>query len=185
LFVEPGVVISGQTKTLLPPPPPSRFARPRFYLGQGIHLAAALLTGLVLYWLFPILFAARLEKTSSALRALGIGFLVLVATPAAAIVAGITLVGIPLALLALAAWLAALYLAKIILAASVGQAIRRSPPGRAASFALDLLIGLAIVFVAINLPYLGGWMHFLMLLLGLGLAFMQVRSRWQRLTTAM
>jgi hypothetical protein len=185
LFVEPGVVISGQTKTLLPPPQPSRFARPRFYLRQGVHLAAALLTGLLLYWLFPALFAARLGDASSALRALGIGFLVLVATPAAAIVTGITLVGIPLALLALAAWLAALYLAKIILAASVGQAIRRAPPGRTASFALDLLIGLAIVFVTINLPYLGGWIHFLVLLLGLGLAFIQVRSRWQPPTTAM
>ena len=184
LFIEPGVVISGQTKNFLPTPRPSRYARPRFYLGQGVRLAAALLTGFVLYCLFPFLFAARLDKTSSALRPLGIGFLVLVATPIAAIVAGITLIGIPLALLALAAWLAGLYLAKIVLAALVGQAIRRSPVGRTASFALDLLIGLAIVFVAINLPYLGGWISFLVLLLGLGLAFTQLRSHWQRPTMA-
>jgi len=185
LFVEPGVVISGKTKAFLPTPRPSRYARPGFYLRQGVRLAAAVLTGLVLYWLFPVLFAARLDKTSSALWALGTGFLVLVATPIAAIVAGITLIGLPLALLALAAWLAGLYLAKIVLAALVGHAIRRSPVGRTVSFALDLLIGLAIVFVAINLPYLGGWIHFLVLLLGLGLAFIQVRSRWQRVTTAM
>ena len=185
LFVEPGVVITGKTKTFLPTPRPSRYAHPRFYLMQAVRLAAALLTGLVLYWLFPVLFAARLDKTSSALRALGIGFLVLVATPIAAIIAGITLVGLPLALLALTAWLAGLYVAKIILAALVGQAIRRSPVGQPKSFALDLLIGLAIVFVAINLPYLGGWIRFLVLLLGLGLAFIQVRSHWQRVTTAM
>jgi len=185
LFVEPGVVITGNTKTVLPTRRPSRYARPGFYLRQGVRLAAALLTGLVLYWLFPVLFAARLDKTSSALRALGIGFLVLVATPIAAIIAGITLVGLPLALLALAAWLAGLYLAKIILAALVGQAIRRSAVGQLRSFALDLLIGLAIVFVAINLPYLGGWIRFLVLMLGLGLAFIQGKSVWQRVTTAM
>jgi hypothetical protein len=95
------------------------------------------------------------------------------------------LIGIPLALLALAAWLAGLYLAKIVLAALVGQAIRRSPGGGTLSFALDLLIGLSIVFVAINLPHLGGWINFLAILLGLGLAFIQLRSRWQRATTAM
>jgi hypothetical protein len=44
---------------------------------------------------------------------------------------------------------------------------------------------LAIVFVASNLPYLGGWIRFLVLLLGLGLAFIQARSHWQRGTTAM
>jgi anti-sigma factor RsiW len=185
LFVEPGTVISGQTKTLLPPPRPTRFARPRFYLGQAIALASALLMGLVLYWLFPVLFAARLDKTSSALWALGTGFLVLVATPIAVLVVAITLIGLPLALLALAAWLAGLYLAKIVVAALLGRAIRRSLAGRTASFALDLLIGLAIVFVAINLPYLGGWVHFLVLLLGLGLAFIQITSRWQRVATAM
>lgn len=183
VFVEPGVVVTGKTKTFLPAPRPSRYARAGFYLGQGVRLAAALLTGLVLYWLFPLLFAARLEKTSAALPALGIGFLVLVAPPVAAILAGITLVGLPLALLGLAAWLAALYLAKIIVAALIGQSIRRSPLGQPKSFALDLLIGLAIVFVVINLPYLGGWISFLVLLLGLGLAFMQARRHWQHVTT--
>jgi len=180
LFVEPGVVIGGQTKTQLPPPRPSRYGRPRFYVWQCVRLAAALLTGLVLYWLFPFLFAARLDNTNSALRALGIGFLVLVATPVAALIAAITLIGLPLAVLTMAAWLASLYLAKIVLAASVGQAIRRSPNGQTLSFVLDLLLGLAIVFVAINLPYLGGWLSFLVLLLGLGVEFIQLRSHWQR-----
>lgn len=185
LFVEPGVGITGKTNVHLPTPKPSRYTRPRFYVGQAIRLAAALLTGLVLYWLFPVLFAARLDKTSAALRALGIGFLVLVATPIAAIVAAITLVGLPLALLGVALWLACLYLAKIFVAALIGQTIRRSPLGQPKSFALNLLIGLAIVFVAVNLPYLGGWIRFLVVLFGLGLAFIQVRSYWQRVRTAM
>jgi hypothetical protein len=67
----------------------------------------------------------------------------------------------------------------------LGAFARWSPASRTPSFALDLLIGLAIVFVAINLPYLGGWIHFLVLLIGLGLAFIQLRSRWQRLPAAM
>ena len=183
LFVEPGVVIAGKTETFLPTRRPSRYARPGFYLMQGVRLGAALLTGLVLYWLFPILFAARLDKASSVLLTMGLGFLVLVAPPIAALIAAITLVGLPLALLGAGLWLACLYVAKIFVAALIGQGIRRSPLSQPKSFALDLLIGLAIVFVAINLPYLGGWIRFLVLLLGLGLAFIQARSHWQRVTT--
>jgi len=185
LFVEPGVVIAGKTETFLPTRRPSRYARPGFYLMQGVRLAAALLTGLVLYWLFPILFAARLDRASSVLVTMGLGFLVLVAPPIAALLAAITLVGLPLALLGTGLWLACLYVAKIFVAALIGQGIRRSPLSQPKSFALDLLIGLAIVFVASNLPYLGGWIRFLVLLLGLGLAFIQARSHWQRGTTAM
>jgi hypothetical protein len=34
--------------------------------------------------------------------------------------------------------------------------------------------------VAINLPYLGGLLHFLVFLLGLGIGFYQMRAYWQR-----
>jgi cytoskeletal protein CcmA (bactofilin family) len=177
LSIEPDVTISGKTITHLAKSRPSRYTRARFYYLQVLRLAAALLTGLVLFWLSPRLLQTRLDGAGAVLRVTGTGFLVLVASPVAAIIAGLTLIGLPLALLALAAWLAGLYLAKIFVAALLGQSVARPRLGQPRPFALDLLIGLAIVFIAVNLPYLGAWIGFLVVLLGLGLAFIQARGQ--------
>ncbi len=178
--IDPGASVTGKTEIRLREKSPSRYAKPSFYFWQGIQLIAALLIGLVLFWLFPAPFRARLDKAGPALRAVGVGFLILVATPVAAIIAGITLIGLPIALMGLATWLAGLYLSKVFVAALVGQAMMGPPVGQPRRFALALLLGLLIVYVAINLPYLGGWVSFLVILLGLGVAFTQVRSHWPR-----
>jgi hypothetical protein len=41
-----------------------------------------------------------------------------------------------------------------------------------------LLLGLAILFVGMNVPYLGGLVRFVVLLFGLGLAFRQLYAHW-------
>ncbi len=182
--IDSGVTIAGKTEIKLHGPRPSRYTQARFYFWQGVQLAAALLAGLVLFWLFPVLFPKRIDTGRSALRAAGIGFLILVATPVAALMVGITLIGLPIALIGLAVWLVALYLAKVFVASLIGQRIIRPPVGQGRSFALDLLIGLFIIFVAINIPYVGGWISLLVILLGLGVAFSQVFSTWRRLRAA-
>jgi cytoskeletal protein CcmA (bactofilin family)/anti-sigma factor RsiW len=182
--IDPGATVRGKTEIKLKQAQPSRYTQGKFYFWQGVRLGAALLTGLVLFWLFPLALGARVESGGSVLRAVGIGFLVLVATPIAAVIVGITLVGLPVALLALATWVAGLYLAKVFVAALVGQSLIKSPVNKAGSFALALLLGLFLVFVAMNLPYLGRLIGFLVLLLGLGLAFVRVHGHWHRATPA-
>ena len=178
--IDPGAVVRGKTEIKLQERKPSRYTQPRFYFWQGVQLGAAFLAGLLLFWLFPLVFGARMGSASSMLRAAGIGFLILVATPIAAAIVAITLVGLPIAFLGLVTWLAGLYFAKVFVAALVGQALTTSPANKPGSFALALLLGLFLVFVTVNLPYLGGWLHFLVLLLGLGIGFIQVRGHWQR-----
>ncbi len=182
--IEPGATVAGHTEVRLRAKRPSRYTRPGFYLWQGIQLMAALVTGLLLFWLFPALFGVRLGKAGSLLQATGVGFLVLAATPVAAIIAGITLIGLPIALLGLVVWVAGLYLAKIFVAALVGRVMMRPPVGQLRPFVPALLMGLVIVFVASNLPYLGGWVRLLVMLLGLGIGFNQVRSHWRRVQPA-
>ncbi len=184
LQIDPGATIRGKTQIKLRQARPSRYTQPKLYFWQAVRLGAALLTGLVLFWLLPFLLAARVESTSSTLRAAGIGFLILVATPIAAVIVAVTLVGLPVALLGLVIWLAGLYLAKVFVAALVGQTLMKSPVNKPGSFALALLLGLFLVFLAINLPYLGGLIHFLVLLLGLGIGFIQVRGYWRRTAPA-
>jgi cytoskeletal protein CcmA (bactofilin family) len=177
--IDPGATIAGKVEIRLPEKGPSRYTRPMFYFWQAVRLAAALLTGLVLFWLFPSWLAGRMGDARTALRAAGIGFLVLVATPVGALIAGITLVGLPIALMGLVLWIAGLYLAKIFVAAAIGDALVRPPAAQWSSFALALLLGLLIVFVCINLPYLGGWIGALITVLGLGLAFTRALRRWR------
>lgn len=177
--IDPGATIAGKTNIQVRVRP-SRYSQSKFYFWQAVRLGAAFVTGLLLFWLFPVLFRARLTTAGGVLRTLGIGFLVLVVTPLAAVLVGITLIGLPIGLLGLVVWLAGLYLAKIFVAGWLGQALRRPESPQTGAFALPLLLGLVIVFVAMNLPYLGGLIRFLVILLGLGIALVQVRQYWQR-----
>ncbi len=186
VHIEQGATISGNTRIELRKQEPSRYSRRHFYLWEAAGLVGAFLVGLLLNWIFPRALATRLNTAGSALSTIGIGFLLLVATPIAAIVVCITLIGLPLGLITLFCWLLALYLAKIFVAALIGQGLtRNSRPGNpASSFAWALLVGLFIVFVAINLPFVGGWIRFLVLLLGLGLLWNILRQTWKQRTAS-
>ncbi|HZQ92908.1 MAG TPA: polymer-forming cytoskeletal protein [Terriglobales bacterium] len=179
--IESGATVAGRTDIRIRPRR-SDFRRAGFYVGIVISIAAAFVTGLILFWLVPTLFGARPVTAGDYARSLGIGFLVCVAIPIAAVIVGITLIGLPIALFSLAAWLAGLYAAKIVIAAIVGRALLRPQPaarpsGRMGDFAVALLVGLVIVYVAMNLPIIGVIVKFLVILTGLGLIAMQVRRR--------
>ena len=107
------------------------------------------------------------------LRRGGIGFLALVATPVAALLVSFTVVGLPIGIFALGLWGAALFLSRIFVALALGQALLRSPPAGTRSFILALLAGLVLVRIAVNLPYLGCVLHFLVIIVGLGLLLAQ------------
>jgi len=157
----------------------SRYARPGFYVWRVIWLAAAFLTGLLLYWLFPALFAARLVGGLSIPRTLGVGFIALVATPVAIVIVALTMVGLPLALVALAVWATGVYLSSALVGALLGRALFAGREGPAPSFAIALLVGLVIVTVAVHLPYLGWLLHPLVTMLGLGIAVIQAGRSWK------
>lgn len=177
--IDPGATIAGKVDTQIRGPRESRYVRASFYFWQAVRLAAALVTGLVLFWLFPALSTLRPQSGGELLKSVGVGFLILVAVPVGAVLVGITLVGLPIGLMGLAAWLTALYLAKILVAAYVGQQLLARPASAAPSVvALPLLVGLVLVLVAINLPFVGKLVHLLTLLLGLGLVYSQVRRLW-------
>jgi hypothetical protein len=179
--VDSGATIAGKTNIRVPPPEPSKYATASFYIWQTIWLAAAFLTGLLLFWLAPVLARVNLETSRSLLLAAGIGFLAAVATPVAAVIAGITLVGLPLGLITLALWAIAGYLAKIVLAGFLGRSLLARQGNAQPATALMLIAGLIPIFVAVNLPYVGGLIEFLFVLLGLGaLVITGYRtSRWQ------
>ena len=175
--VDPGATVAGKSEMHLLAAKVSRYRQWKFYAWEAVCLTGALVIGLLLYWLFPAAFTFQADTLVAILRKLGVGFLLLVATPIAAVLVAITLIGLPLGLISLALWLLGLYLAKIFVAAWVGQTWMEPPAGKAGPFVLALLLGLVVVYVAMNLPYVGGLLHFLIFLMGLGMAFSQIRRR--------
>src|SRR5437667_6515051 len=123
LKIESGAAVGGRTDVRTNPTRPNRYATAWFYIGQIIRLAAAFITGLALFWLFPAVRRPGLDNRAALLTAGAIGFVAAVATPVAAIFIGITLIGLPLALVSIALWLLGLYLAKIVVAVFVGRAL--------------------------------------------------------------
>ena len=100
-----------------------------------------------------------------AFKTAGIGLLVLVSVPIMALLVAFSLVGLPLSFIAFVAWLVFLYLAKTVVGAVIGRMLL----SESNSLPLTLLVGLAIVIVAVNLPFIGGILNFVLTIVGLGL----------------
>jgi cytoskeletal protein CcmA (bactofilin family) len=184
VFVDPQASVGGKTETRLPVERGSRFSEAGFYLWKAIWLAAAFVTGLLLYRLFPWLFAGRLADARALLLSLGIGFGVLVAAPVAIVLVGLTVVGLPVALLALGLWLAGLYLSSILVSEFLGRTLLSRGAGPGPSFARALFVGLSILTVAGTFPYLGGLVSALVMPIGLGLGASQIARSWRPAATS-
>lgn len=179
LRIDQGATILGTTTVELQEVEPSRFGTIAFYVEWLIRLAAAFVAGLVLFWVFPGARGVSLDDGRALLSAGGIGFLAAVATPVAAIFVGITLIGLPVALTAVAAWLLGLYLGKVVIAQFIGRALLASGSITALGVVGPLLAGLALVFVAISLPYVGGVVNVLLTLLGFGALLGTAYRTWK------
>lgn len=146
----------------------NRFVSNSFYLWGLLWFVGAFVVGWLIFTLAPSLGRVELGDGKESIKTAGIGFLVLVTVPIVAVIIAITVVGLPLSFIAIMAWLTAWYLAKIVFAHLVGRSVlasRSDNPG----LALVLFVGLIIVTIAINLPFLGGVLNLLATILGLGL----------------
>jgi cytoskeletal protein CcmA (bactofilin family) len=176
LEVDPGAIVSGKTETRITPKAKNRYLRPRFYVWRLVWLAAAFLVGFALHLWAPGFLPPRPADAAALLRAAGLGFLALVAAPAAAVLLMITLVGLPAGAIVLGIWLLGLYLSQVLVAVLLGRSLLQRADTPPAALAPALLVGLACVLVAVNLPYLGPLLRLLVLVLGLGLAVTRVRA---------
>jgi len=168
VHVDPGAMIGGKQSVELPKPGPSRYATFGFYFSQLLHVAAAFVAGFLLLLIAPSLRRLGFSDIISVLKSGGIGFLLVFATPIAALCVAITVIGLPLAFVGFVTWLLGLYLAKIVVANFIGRTLLASQGDRMTSVALGLLVGLVLIFIAINLPYVGGLIHFVLVLIGFG-----------------
>ena len=154
-----------------------------YYFGQVIRLAGLFLTGLALLWLVPILREVSLPNATAVLRSFGIGLAAAVTLPVAALIVCITIVGIPLAILTFVLGAIGLFFSKAVIAQIIGRGVLRNRP-TPPHYAATLFVGLVIVIVAINLPWIGGLANLILTLTGFGIIVSLIYAHMNRDATA-
>ncbi|MDD3927249.1 MAG: hypothetical protein PHT33_11395, partial [bacterium] len=185
--INPNARVTGQIRRNQPPQPRQDGRRDGGIGGLLLFLLwsalATIVTGLVLVYLFPRFSSGVVEITWRRFwRSLGIGFLVLVVTPIAAIILLMTVIGIPLGLILLAGWMITLYLAKVFAAIFLGWLVLYLLRNRrATSLIWALLLG-AFLYELIQLIPIVGWIFlFGLFLASLGaLAVFDFEHWWPR-----
>ena len=94
----------------------------------------------------------------------------------------IAVVGIPIGVIGIFLYLTSLFVSVIVVASLVGTSITASMGFKpeVAGFGVSLLVGLVVVLVGMNLPFVGGLLRLLVMLTGLGLLIDGVLHVWHR-----
>ena len=171
LYRADGAQVEGEIEFLAMPDdvkPRSRYTDLEFYLWQLARIVSAVLVGMVLLWLFPGLRLVSIDGGVDGLKSAGIGLIALLGLPLLALLVAFTLVGLPFSFFAMVAWLGVLYLAKILVGIFIGRSVL-ARTDYADSSLLILLVGIALVILVVNLPWIGGLLGFVMTIIGMGL----------------
>lgn len=138
-----------------------------------------LLLGAILLFVLPT-FSTRVGEygVKNPLRAGGVGVLALVAAPVLFLLLAITVVGIPIALAWLFLFLLLAWTGSVYGAFLVGVVLLSAADVR--NRWLALVLGLVVVAVATQTPYVGGLIGLLVFLLGLGSLFGVVAGDYRR-----
>ena len=158
----------------------SRYRDGRFYTWTAVGFVASFLIGLLLHWLAPSWFAGRIETGRDFFQSLGLGFAFAVLGPLALALLALTIVGIPVALMGLAAWGFSLYLGAVVVAALIGRSFVRPRGEEQREFGMALAVGLAVVVLLENLPFVGRPATWVIALVGVGMLVAQAHAAWQR-----
>jgi cytoskeletal protein CcmA (bactofilin family) len=133
-------------------------------------LLALIVTGIVLTVLCKKnAYQAKQAVGDYFLRSLGLGFVFMICIPIAVLILMVTLIGIPIAIISLFAYLVFIYIAKIPVATFVGEKILKALGHKGEpSLIWSMILGLVILTVPLNIPYLQWPVCFLVLFTGFG-----------------
>ena len=159
------------------PPQPAPLLGGLFDLGGLLWLAGSFLLGAVALVLMPRASARAVELgRQQPWQSFGLGLLVLVGVPIAAVLVGLTLIGLPLAVSLVALYILGLLLAWPALGLIIGTELaRRVPPDRRLPVLGVLGLGLIVLHLATHLPFVGGLVALCGLIFGLGLLAQALR----------
>lgn len=163
--------------------PETRWLDGHFYMRAAVFLVSAFLVGMLLRLLLPGLFLTDLETASDFFRSLGYGTIGLIGTPIAIVLCFVSVVGIPIGVIGVFLYLTTLFVSVIVVASLVGTSITATmsfEPEDAHGFGVSLLVGLVLVLIGINLPFVGGIFRVLVVVIGLGMLIDVALDAWRR-----
>lgn len=142
-------------------------------VGSFVWIVGVFVVGTLFTLAFPAYSARAADWIGQQpLRSLGLGFVLLVCLPILALLLLVTIVGIPLALLIMMLYVALLFLGWVTSALFLGrkglQLLRREHPVSGGVRILALLVAVFALWLLGQLPYVGGWITFAALLVGIG-----------------
>jgi len=143
-----------------------------------VKLAWSLIVGCVLIAIFRTQ-APSIEKAiaGDALPSLGVGFVLTMVVPVAAAIVCFLVVTIPLAAVTFSLWLIGLYIAKLPVAIWIGRLMLRSVGSRDPSPYLGLVVGLVVLYLVFEIPFLIGFLaYWATAFLGFGAMFLGLRA---------
>jgi ABC-type xylose transport system permease subunit len=115
------------------------------------------------------------------LKAIALGFAILVCVPLAGVLLVVTIIGIPLALLLVPLYLLLMFLGWVTTALFLGrrglEAVRGAQPATRGWTLGALLAALVVLWLLRRVPLIGGWIAFIALVAGIGALVWQAWSR--------
>lgn len=152
-----------------------------FVAKTGLHVLSffgALLTGLIVLWLFKAPVMAIAEKINLRfLPSLGWGLVMLFVIPPTLFLLALTVIGLPLAGIAGLIFLIDLYVAKIFASLALGKALQRYFGWQRLSVSWIFVIGLVVYSIFRAIPVIGWFVHLAALLAGIGGCWLSCRTR--------
>ena len=132
-----------------------------------------LIVGILLLILAPGITRAAVQTVrAQTWRSLVVGFLVLIVVPVVIALVAITLIGIPLALVLVAAYLLLLAIGYLISVITISDSVlARVRSGKASTTAMRVgafILVSIILYLLVQIPFAGGLIGFLVLLVGMG-----------------
>lgn len=145
-------------------------------LAKIVGFISTLILGLLLIYLIPN-YSREVVSTvrDRTLASLGLGFLMLLVTPVVIVFLFVTVVGIPLALILLAVYLIGIYLARILAILWIGSTLI-GWFGKTVREGWVLVIGLVTYSILTLIPFVGGLITMLAVLVGLGASILADRQ---------
>ncbi|OYR45103.1 MULTISPECIES: polymer-forming cytoskeletal protein [unclassified Halorubrum] len=148
------------------------------WVGSAYGVAVNLALGAVLLLAFPRFSRGVADRVGGdSLRSGGVGLVALIGTPILLVLVAVTVVGIPLALVGIAAYVVAIWIGSVYGRYALGSWVlnRLGRPNRWVALLLGVL-GIAAIGLV---PWVGGLVDLLVLLLGLGALALGLRDRYR------
>ena len=181
---DPAAQVAGALETFAPPggwPVPENVEHRMGRTGGWVWTIGLLVVAAVLVALLPNFYSgvARTLRAHAG-KSLLVGFITLICVPVAALLFLITIIGVPLGLLTVLAYLLLLVIGYVSTGISIGdwalQRARSDAPQSTTWRIGSAILGVLIVSLLARMPWLGGWVVLVALLVGLGALALQI---WQ------